>query len=171
MQKRLKNKFKYYRLSYNIFSTITFLFILWYAAGIPVEMVFSKNPVTNYVGLSLAVFGVIIGKRGFKPYDTGEFIGISQLKKNDTENEEIGELKKDGLLGKVRHPLYSATILLAMGFWLFSPSIANTITVGSALIYLIIGIQLEEKKLISHFGQDYLDYKKNVPMLVPKFWK
>lgn len=170
MQKRLNSGFKYYRLSYNIFSTITFLLILWYAANLPVIEVFARNPVTNYVGLSLALVGILLGKRAFKPYHTGEFLGLSQIKKNDADLENRNELKTGGLLSKIRHPLYSATILLVVGFWFFSPTLANSITVGSALVYLYIGIQLEEKKLIRHFGKAYLDYKKRVPMLIPKFW-
>lgn len=170
MQRRLKNYFKYYRLSYNIFSTITFLLIIWYAATIPVFFVFDKIPITNYLGLFLAVLGVVIGKKGFKAYDTGEFLGISQIRNNQDQHEEYNDLKTDGLQGKVRHPLYSATIFLFIGFWLYSPTIANSITVIVALLYLIIGIRLEEKKLIEHFGQAYLDYKNKVPMLIPKFW-
>ncbi|MFW5759510.1 MAG: methyltransferase family protein [Cyclobacteriaceae bacterium] len=170
MQRILKDYFKYYRLSYNIFSTITFLIIIWYAATIPVFFVFDKNPISNYMGLFLAVLGVIIGKKGFKAYNTGEFLGISQIRNNQDQPEEYNDLKTDGLQGKVRHPLYSATICLFIGFWFFSPTIANSITVIAALLYLIIGIRLEEKKLIKHFGRAYLDYKNKVPMLIPKFW-
>jgi len=169
IQKQLNNKYRFYRLSYNIFSTIAFLLILWYAATIPVNYLFDKNAFTNYAGLFLAVFGVIIGKRGFKPYDTKEFLGIQQIKHPEAmQNPGENNLKTEGMLSKVRHPLYSATILLFVGFWLFAPSIANTITVVSALLYLIVGITLEEKKLVNEFGQQYIDYKKRVPMLIPK---
>jgi methanethiol S-methyltransferase len=169
MQKLLKSKYRYYRLSYNIFSTIAFLLIIGYSATIPVAYAFDKNAFTNYTGLFLAVFGVIIGKRGFKPYNTQEFLGIQQIKHpGSTHNLEGNGLKTEGMLSKVRHPLYSATILLFLGFWLFSPSVANTITVASALLYLVVGIKLEERKLIKEFGQQYIEYKKRVPMLIPK---
>ena len=33
--------------------------------------------------------------------------------------------------------------------------------------YILTAIQLEERDLISHFGQRYRDYRKAVPMLLP----
>ena len=36
--------------------------------------------------------------------------------------------------------------------------------------YLIIGATLEEKKLVKEFGDDYLEYKRTVSMLVPFKW-
>jgi len=34
-------------------------------------------------------------------------------------------------------------------------------------VYILIGIQLEERKLIQEFGAEYLQYKKDVRMLIP----
>ncbi|MFT6214861.1 MAG: protein-S-isoprenylcysteine O-methyltransferase Ste14 [Roseivirga sp.] len=36
------------------------------------------------------------------------------------------------------------------------------------LIYLPIGIYLEEKKLIQTYGKAYIKYKEEVPALIPK---
>lgn len=34
-------------------------------------------------------------------------------------------------------------------------------------IYIIIGIKLEEKKLVLEFGDTYVKYQQEVPMLIP----
>ena len=34
--------------------------------------------------------------------------------------------------------------------------------------YILIGIWLEERDLVAHFGSRYLEYRRTVGMLVPK---
>ena len=164
-KKKLKDRYRYYRLIYNIFSTITLLPVLYYNAIITSPHLIPKTEISTYLGLMVATVGLLIGKRGFRHYDTKEFLGIRQAKKENTQFNE--NLKRDGILGYVRHPLYLATLLMVIGFWLFSPTLANLVTVFCIIVYLIIGIQLEERKLIREFGNAYREYKKEVPMLIP----
>ena len=35
--------------------------------------------------------------------------------------------------------------------------------------YILIAIQFEERDLIDALGQDYRDYREQVPMLIPSF--
>jgi protein-S-isoprenylcysteine O-methyltransferase Ste14 len=112
----------------------------------------------------IAGWGIVISKAAFKSYDTKAFLGLGSLTPED-------EFRTDGLLKKVRHPLYSGSILLVTGYLIFSPKLSSLITVSMMIIYLLIGIQLEEKKLIKAFGEKYLEYKNKTPMLIPRFWK
>lgn len=38
------------------------------------------------------------------------------------------------------------------------------------MLYLAVGIYPEEKKLIHEFGDQYIRYKNDMSMLVPRFW-
>ncbi len=58
--------------------------------------------------------------------------------------------------------------MLALGFWLYIPTMANLITSVSIIIYLFIGIYLEEQDLQRQFGEEYQEYKQKVPMLIPR---
>ena len=81
--------------------------------------------------------------------------------------EEIPTLEIYGIHKYIRHPLYLGTFLFIIGIFLAFPLFSNFIGVSMIIIYTLIGIQFEERKLIKTFGKSYLDYKSKVPMIVP----
>lgn len=65
----------------------------------------------------------------------------------------------------VRHPLYSFAFVLLWSFPDLSPDrLLLNITFS---IWVVAGTVLEERDLVSEFGQAYTEYQKNVPMLLP----
>jgi len=69
----------------------------------------------------------------------------------------------------VRHPYYTAGLILIWARPMNSTDFVVTLILTA---YFIIGYINEERKLIKEFGQDYIEYSKNVPALIPKlrFW-
>ena len=72
-----------------------------------------------------------------------------------------------GLHAYTRHPLYFGTIIFLLGYLLYAARLSSAVIVGVAFLYLYVGTLLEEKKLIAQFGEAYLQYKKEVKMLIP----
>lgn len=66
----------------------------------------------------------------------------------------------------VRHPLYVGWFF---AFWA-TPTMTSAHLLFAAVcsIYILVAIQLEERDLIKEFGEDYIDYQKQVPMIVPR---
>ncbi len=149
-----------YRRLYNIIAVILFLLILLGGGLIPPEYFMPHGKSSQGVGLILATFGFFLTKMAFKEVSFASFIGLKE--------EKESHLITSGIYARIRHPLYSATILFLIGFVIFSPSYTNLIHGICLFIYLIIGVQYEEKRLLKTFGKEYKQYKEKVPMLLPR---
>lgn len=153
-----------YRLFYSLVAVGGLVFILFLMAFIPVHPLWPSATWNQFLGLMLSTYGVILLMKGFKAYSLVEFIGWRQVKE---KKPETNELKREGLLAYMRHPLYTATFLIAWGYFLFSPNLTNLISMVLINAYLIIGTYWEEKKLVKAFGQAYKTYQQEVPRFIP----
>lgn len=94
--------------------------------------------------------------------------GVKEITLKVAETHRTETIITEGRYSVVRHPQYLGGLLAHVGIsillsaWfslLFTP-------VMVALIYLLS--RKEEEELIREFGAEYEDYKKRVPMLVPR---
>lgn len=66
----------------------------------------------------------------------------------------------------VRHPLYLGW---GLAFWAApTMTVGHLLFAGSMTVYMILAAFIEERDLISHFGDTYQSYRRRVPMFVPK---
>jgi protein-S-isoprenylcysteine O-methyltransferase Ste14 len=87
------------------------------------------------------------------------------------EKREKPEVIRKGVFSKVRHPIYLGAILLYFGMILFTFSLISVVLWTFIILFYIWISKYEEKILSEYFGKEYLDYKKEVPMLFPKLFK
>jgi protein-S-isoprenylcysteine O-methyltransferase Ste14 len=78
-------------------------------------------------------------------------------------------LELTGIHTYVRHPLYLGTLATLWSVFLFFPLLNNLIACLAITVYTLIGIRLEERKLLRIFGRQYADYRRHTPMLIPSF--
>ena len=151
--------FRGYRIAYTIFSVAGLLVMLFYNGSITAAPFFISQGPPRYLSLVLTTFGVMIIQSSFRQYSFRGFVGLK---------DEPAQLSREGVLKYVRHPIYAGTILVVVGFFLFIPNPPTLISCLCMLLYIPIGIILEERKLIAMYGNDYLEYMRNVPALFPK---
>ena len=66
----------------------------------------------------------------------------------------------------VRHPMYIGWML---AFWATpNMTVAHFAFAVAITAYILTAIYFEERDLVESLGQDYADYRRNVPMLVPR---
>lgn len=83
----------------------------------------------------------------------------------------IDKIIREGVYQRVRHPIYSGDIVLVWGIFSHWPSHRALSSVIWLTIILFFWMRLEEKALTEKFDRDYLEYKKQVPMVVPRMLK
>jgi len=156
----VKSKFppRTFRIFYVLLSTAGLLGLLFYNGSIhSLKFFVSEGPI-RYVSLVLTTFGVMIVQSSFRQYNFKGFLGLT---------EEKRELRTEGVLQYVRHPIQAGLILVVLGFFFFIPNLPTLISCVCVFLYIPIGIYFEEKKLIAMYGDQYLEYKKRVPAIVP----
>jgi len=153
--------YRYYRLLYNGLAIGLLGILILYFRELASPQLFAF-PGRLVLGGILAVSGLWIIWDAFKAYDSREFLGLST-----PEAAEPPPLITSGWNAHVRHPLYFGSILFLLGYLLYAADLAALIMVGEALIYLVIGSRLEERKLSKIYGEAYDTYKQNVRMLIP----
>ena len=90
--------------------------------------------------------------------DLLEFAGLRQSK---TE----GNLITGGAYGIVRHPFYTGGIVLI--FTKAEMTLLDLTAAALVSIYFIAGAYIEERRLVSAFGDSYRKYQQHVSMFVP----
>jgi protein-S-isoprenylcysteine O-methyltransferase Ste14 len=82
--------------------------------------------------------------------------------------QQRGELVTSGVYAVVRHPQYLGILIALFGQIVHWPTI---LTVGLYPVIVWAYVRLarhEERTLLAHFGDAYRDYRRRVPMLVPR---
>ena len=160
----LGRQYRYYRLGYSVFATITLVALLYFQYSFKSPLLLGYNGVKYFSALFLFLPGLIIMGISIKKY----FMLLSGVR-SIYQPVPVNELKINGIHRYMRHPLYSGTILFVCGLFFIFPYLNNFIAVVLLILYVLIGIYFEEKKLIREFGSQYEDYMLNVPMLIPRF--
>lgn len=146
------------RVLYVLISTVGLLALLYYNGTIESIKFFSNEGPIRYVSLVLTIFGVMIIQTTFKQFNFKGFVGLA---------EEPKELKTDGILSYVRHPIQAGIVLIMLGFFFFIPNLPTLVSCLCVFIYIPIGLYFEEKKLVALFGDQYIEYRKRVPAIIP----
>jgi len=159
-------RFRYYRLCYSLFAAITLVLLLWYQFSIVSIKLFDSKMIRFGLSLLFIIPGIVIMMICIRKYFY-DLSGIQALQKDRPSITPT--LQQNGLHNIVRHPLYFGTLLFVWGLLIMFPLISNLIAAVVLTIYVVIGIELEEKKLLLEYGDEYLQYSKKVPKLIPGF--
>jgi protein-S-isoprenylcysteine O-methyltransferase Ste14 len=168
-KRRFGNAFRYYRIFYNGFSTITLIPVVLYGHAIRTEALFSWEGFLGALQILLVLVSAFLFVGGARAYDALQFFGIRQIRQPDScaVLTEDCVLDTTGILGMTRHPWYFGGMIIIWARDLdMSAMVTNIIITG----YFVVGTLLEERKLRTKLGEAYRDYQSKVSMFFPYKW-
>lgn len=161
--KILSSYSKYYRILYSFFNLLFVGFTLYYNFSIPSPLLWTNPGWLNIVLLVTTAFALLMMIISMKKY----FLDLSGIDVFLQPKNEHPVLQTNGLNKYVRHPLYTATLLLTASLFFLHANTANLISAMSIFIYTYVGVYFEEKKLMKLFGKEYEAYALTHPKLIP----
>ena len=168
ISKKSPTIFRFYRLFYTLLSLVVWGIISWwFIYRHEYHYLFSPSIRLTYAGYILACAGILIVLWSIIKYGFMEFSGLNTFSKNPNAGEAKHELNITGMNALVRHPIYTGILLALTGLFLCLPTQMTVTGIVVSLVYLEIGIWLEEKKLEDEFGASYQQYKMNVKKVIP----
>ena len=154
---------RWYRFAFVLCAVLSLAPLAALMVLLPDRMVYSLASPWRWVmtaGQALSLGFLIWTIMGTRPTD---FIGVSQLIGRSRQGKP--KLTESGLYGLVRHPMYLFSLPI---MWLSPSMTINRLTLYALIsIYFFVGTYHEEILLEEEFGQDYAEYKKRVPRLIP----
>lgn len=157
----------YHRLLFTAYSSFAFLLLLLYLHSLPDRPLYRLEGGLRFLFHAVQLLGVAFLL--WTPWDLKEFVGIRQWKRSregkSPDPGRNGRLFTGKAYGIVRHPLYlGISVILA-----FHPVQTRNsfLSVALVVLYFYIGTFFEERRLVTTFGQEYREYQRRVPRILP----
>jgi protein-S-isoprenylcysteine O-methyltransferase Ste14 len=154
---------RWYRLAFNFFATLTLFPILILLIVMPDKRIYSIPYPWVMITLMIQLIAAGVLLISLRQTGIAPFLGLRQTSLE--EDSSPPHLVTDGLYRYVRHPLYSAGLVI---IWLTPVLTWNLLGLIVGLtVYIFIGAYFEERKLLGEFGKSYVEYRRRTPMLLP----
>ncbi|RKY67966.1 MAG: hypothetical protein DRP97_06835 [Candidatus Latescibacterota bacterium] len=154
------------RIIYVIFSTASLGLLFIWQRTLPQTVLWDWPGWWRWVRWAgLAETGLLfwLGARG---YNGHSFLGLTQIRDFAAGYKPPEpSFSTAGILGIIRHPWYTGTFLF-VAFCLPVTDV-NLVWRLVFVIYVLIGTELEERKLLREMGETYAAYQREVPRFFP----
>ena len=156
--------------------------------GVPALLVFSVGlivcSIAGFDGFTLTMWKLIQQPQMLSTFSTAKilgfgvialgfvfmFVSLFTLRRSYSSTLVIREnhrLVTHGIYRFVRHPIYLGVLLVAFGVPLSVTSLGGFLIMAVLFPIFLVRIRLEEKLLLSEFGEAYNTYKANTRKLIP----
>jgi protein-S-isoprenylcysteine O-methyltransferase Ste14 len=150
------------------------LLMLMWLGSVILPVLWVATPIFSFADYHLHLFPFAIGALVFS---AGLWLfrrSHTDLSTNWAVSLDIREnhaLISSGVYRRIRHPMYAAIFLQAIGQMLLVPNwIVGPFNLGAFLLMFCCRIGPEERLMLDHFGDEYKSYQQCSKRLIPGVW-
>lgn len=86
------------------------------------------------------------------------FLSLRQVIQINPEPKAGGHLVTSGIYRILRHPIYTAIVMVLLGLWLREPTLVLAIVTAAVIVFLLVKTRYEERLLTARYP-DYSQYR------------
>lgn len=162
------NQFRAYRLLFNLAAGLLLVPPLWLLFSYPGAALWYWPQGLGWIADAAALAAVAGFLWSMKAYDSSEFIGFRQLRQPSAGLDRPAPMRLSWAHRFVRHPWYFSGLVI---FWTREMNAALLLTALILTLYIVVGSRREESDLITRYGEQYREYQRRVPALIPVPWR
>jgi protein-S-isoprenylcysteine O-methyltransferase Ste14 len=117
------------------------------------------------LGVLFILAGLSIYRSASQGFDRAKVSGLAELE----PGQHNQQLVVTGIRTQVRHPIYLGHLCEVLGWTVGTGSLALCGLLVFGVVTGAIMIRKEDAELEARFGDQYRDYQRQVPALLPKF--
>ena len=157
---------RWQRLAYNLLALSMMLPFLVIMIFLPDRILYSVPAPWKWLMAGGQLLAAVLLLLTLRQTGVSYFLGLSQWRGASAPTGGKGGLVKEGIYCHIRNPLFFFSTLF---LWLTPTMTENLLAFNIlATIYFYLGARHEERSLQEEFGPEYEDYRKTVPMFLPR---
>jgi protein-S-isoprenylcysteine O-methyltransferase Ste14 len=111
--------------------------------------------------------GIFLYSRAGAPFSWAQLGGLPEVRANHSDHR----LVTTGIRSRVRHPVYLAHLCEMLAWSIGTGLLVCWILTGFAILTGAVMIRMEDTELEKRFGQEFIQYRKNVGAVLPRLQK
>lgn len=164
-KKIMGDSYRYYRFIYVFISVVSWILLMHIFAPEINGTLYAVHGLPYYLLRLVQISGLFLVANSLNTFNVWDFLGIKSLMAAEPTDRQNESLYTKGLYSFTRHPIYLFSLLaiwtnpIMTYYWLW---LCILITA-----YCYFGSIFEERKLVLQYGQQYVEYQKRVPRIIP----
>ncbi len=155
------------RSTFVLAASACLLLLYWQWRPLPDVIWHVESPIGRGILVGLSMLGWVIVLYSSFLIDHFDLFGLRQVVLH-ARGQQYSQhpFMERSLYRLIRHPLMAGFII---AFWATPDmTVGHLLFAAVSTAYIIFGITVEERDLVMVLGEDYLEYRKRTPMLIPR---